>query len=105
MKELTGKDFDDEVLASTVPVVVDFWAPWCPPCVMIAPILDELSKKFDGRLKIVKVNIEDETTLAERFGVRSIPNLLFFKDGELVKSSVGTMPKAKFDAMFEEFTK
>ncbi len=86
-------DFRAEVLESDVPVVVDFWAPWCAPCRAVGPVLDELSEEFAGRAKIVKVNTDDEQELARAYGIVSIPTLYFFRDGELDRTLVGAHPK------------
>lgn len=85
--------FDLAVLKSTVPVLVDFWAPWCGPCKMIAPILDEIAREQGAAVRIAKVNVDDSPQLAGRFNVRSIPTLLIFRDGELKESMVGLTSK------------
>jgi thioredoxin 1 len=95
---LTSANFEDEVIHSTVPVLVDFWAEWCGPCKMIAPILDEIAQEYDGRLKIGKVNIDDQQDLASQHGVRAIPTLLVFKNGELADQIVGLHSKRDLKA-------
>jgi thioredoxin 1 len=90
---LTEANFSEEVLKSPVPVLVDFWAEWCGPCKMIAPILDEIAQEYDGRLKIGKVNIDDQQNLATQHGIRAIPTLLVFKNGEVADHIVGLRSK------------
>ena len=87
------KSFETEVLKSNLPVLVDFWAEWCGPCKMLSPIVDELAKELTGKLKVVKVNVDDAQELAMKFSVMSIPTLLVFKNGEIVSQMVGAMPK------------
>lgn len=90
---VTTADFDTEVLQSSVPVLVDFWAVWCGPCKAIAPHVDAISQEYAGRAKVVKVNVDDEPELALRYGIQSIPTLLFFKDGKVQDMIVGVVPK------------
>jgi thioredoxin 1 len=85
--------FEKAVLQSPVPTLVDFWAEWCGPCKMIAPLLDEIARESEGRFRVAKVNIDDEPALMQRFGVRAVPTLLFFSGGELKEQVVGAMPK------------
>ncbi len=92
---LTLDNFEEEVENSTLPVLVDFWAAWCGPCKMIAPIIDQLADEFDGKAKIAKVNVDENRDLSIRFQVQSIPTLLLFKDGEVVNQLVGARPKAE----------
>lgn len=92
---LTDATFDEVVNAQDSPVVVDFWAEWCGPCRMIAPILDEIASEQDGKVKIGKLNVDENPTTAQRFGVMSIPTLLVFRDGELDKRIVGAKGKAQ----------
>lgn len=90
---VTDADFENEVLKSDTPVLVDFWAEWCPPCKAIAPTLEELSSEFSGKVKIAKVNIEENPQVPTKYGVRSIPTLIVFKGGEMVSQNVGALSK------------
>jgi thioredoxin 1 len=90
---VTDDNFEAEVMKSTLPVLVDFWAPWCGPCRMIAPILDELSNEFAGKVKIVKVDIDSNQKVASTYNIRSIPTLLIVKDGQIIEQIVGAQPK------------
>ncbi len=87
-----------ELIASGKPVVIDFWAEWCGPCRMVAPIIDELADEYEGRVAIGKYNVDEETELSSEFGIRNIPTILFFKGGELVDKQVGAAPKAAIQA-------
>lgn len=90
---LTDESFEAEVIQSAVPVLVDFWAEWCGPCRMVAPIVDELSQEYEGRLKVGKVDVDSEKKVASEFNIRSIPTLLIFKDGKLTDQISGAVPK------------
>ena len=97
--ELTSKNFTEEVLNSNVPVMVDFWATWCMPCQMLAPVLEELSESANGAYKVGKVNVDAEPALAAQFGIMNIPTVLVFKNGQVAEKSVGVVPKAKLEAL------
>jgi thioredoxin 1 len=92
---LTDATFDEHVGAADTPVVIDFWAEWCGPCKMVAPVLDEISAEQVGKLQIAKLNVDENPNVAMRYGVQSIPTMLVFKDGELVDRIVGAMPKGR----------
>lgn len=91
---ITKENFDEVVLKSELPVLVDFWATWCGPCKMLTPIIEELATELEGKAVVGKINVDEQGELAMKFGVMSIPTLMVFKNGELVKKSVGFMPKA-----------
>ena len=99
---LTSENFTAQVINAAHPVLVDFWAEWCGPCKMIAPVLDELATEYDGRVAIGKVNIDEHPMLATQFGVRAIPTLLLFKGGAVHKQMVGAKGKAELKASFDQ---
>ncbi len=90
---VTDTSFKEEVIESDVPVLVDFWAPWCGPCRMVSPVVDEISEEYDGQVKVVKVNTDENPNVASQYGIRSIPTLMIFKDGQRVDMVVGAVPK------------
>jgi thioredoxin 1 len=94
ISNVSDDTFDNEVLQSSVPVLIDFWAPWCGPCKAIAPIVDEVANDYAGKLKVVKMNVDDNPRTPSRYGVRGIPNLILFKNGEVQQQIVGAVPKA-----------
>jgi len=99
---LTEKTFDKEILQSDIPALVDFWAEWCPPCKVVAPIVEALAKDYKGKLKVGKVDIEEAGKIAERYEIQSIPTLLLFKDGEIAGQIVGAAPRAKIEAAIKK---
>ena len=98
---VSDANFGEEVLSSKEPVLVDFWAEWCGPCKMVAPILDELASEYDGKVKIGKVNIDDHQSLASEYGIRAIPTLLLFKAGQVADQIVGLRSKRDFKAKLD----
>ncbi|MFU0801140.1 MAG: thioredoxin [Xylanivirga thermophila] len=99
---LTQNNFDDEVLKSDIPVLVDFWAAWCGPCRMIGPIVEQLAEEYDGRIKVGKVNVDEQNELAAQYRVMSIPTLFIFKDGKIASQLIGARPKADLEEMIEK---
>lgn len=95
---VTDATFEAEVLQSQLPVLLDFWAPWCGPCKMIAPVLDQLAEELDGKVKIAKINVDDNQQIPAQFGVRGIPTLVVFKDGKNVATKVGALAKNQLEA-------
>ena len=93
--QVTDASFKQEVLDSEVPVLVDFWAPWCGPCRMVAPVVDEIAQQYDGQIKVVKLNTDENPNVASQYGIRSIPTLMIFKGGQRVDMVVGAVPKRR----------
>lgn len=98
----TDQNFEEDVLKSSVPVLIDFWAAWCVPCKMIAPTLEELGEEFSGKLKIGKLNVDENRTVANTYGIRGIPSLLLFKDGEVKEQMVGVHSKQEISNMISK---
>ena len=101
IQHVTDETFEPEVLKSDVPVLVDYWAEWCGPCKSIAPILEELAKEYDGRLKIAKVNVDENRAVPAKFGIRGIPTLMIFKNGNLEATRVGALSKSQLTAFLD----
>lgn len=101
INQFNSQNFEAEVLKSDVPVFVDFYADWCGPCKMMSPVISQLSDEYDGRIKVGKVNVDHDPDLAQKYGIMSIPNMIFFKDGEPVDRVVGAVPKAQMKAKFD----
>src|SRR3972149_11714678 len=97
--EITEKNFEQEVLKSDIPVLVDFWAVWCGPCRMVAPVVEEISEEYSGKVKVVKLNVDDNPSLASKYKVMSIPTLMLFKDGKIVDQLIGAQGKAQIKAI------
>jgi len=102
IKHVTDASFESDVLKSDLPVLVDYWAEWCGPCKMIAPLLDEAAKLYEGRVTIAKLNVDDNPDTAAKFGIRGIPTLMLFKDGKAAATKVGAMSKSQLSAFLDE---
>ena len=101
IKTATDASFEAEVLKSATPVLVDYWAEWCGPCKMIAPILDEVATTYDGKLKIAKMNVDENRVIPAKFGIRGIPTLMLFKNGELAATKVGALSESQLIAVID----
>jgi len=99
--EITTANFQDEVVQSPLPVLLDFWAPWCGPCRMIGPVIDQIAQDYSGQLKVGKINIDDNSALAEQHGIVSIPTLIVYKNGEITNQKNGAASKYDIEAMFK----
>ena len=102
IKHISDSSFEADVLKSSQPVLVDYWAEWCGPCKMIAPILDEVSASYEGKLQIAKLNVDVNRVIPAKFGIRGIPTLMLFKDGQLAATKVGAMSKAQLTAFIDQ---
>ena len=98
---VTDSNFNEVVERAEMPVVVDFWATWCGPCRMISPIIDKMAEKYDGKVSVVKCNVDESTEIPMKFGIRNIPTILFFKNGEIVDRVVGAVPQAEIEKRIE----
>ena len=98
---VTAETFEDEVLESEIPVLVDFWAAWCGPCRQVAPVMDQIAAKYEGSLKVAKIDVDAETEIAGAFGISSIPTIAFFEPGEQPKAVVGALPKEMIESAFD----
>lgn len=99
---ITDDNFEQEVLKADIPVIVDFWAPWCGPCSMVGPILEDIADKYSEQIKVVKINVDTNTEIARQYNIMSIPAIFFFKDGKLVEQIIGALPKTTFIDMVEK---
>lgn len=100
--DITDQNFEQEVLQSSIPVLVDFWAPWCAPCRIVSPIVEELAKEYAGKVKVLKLNVDDNPQTASKYGIMSIPSLLIFKKGEVAKTMIGAAGKENLKKGIEE---
>jgi len=98
----TDGNFEPEILKSDIPVMVDFWAPWCGPCHIIAPVIEELAKEYAGKVKVAKMNVDENPATPSRYGIRGIPTVILFKDGQIFDQIVGAVPKAKVEDMIKK---
>ena len=99
--KLTDQNFEQEVLRADLPVLVDFWASWCGPCQMLAPVIAEIAEEYAGKVKVGKVNVDEQPNLANRYGIASIPTVMLFKNGEVVSTSLGYRPKDELETMLK----
>jgi thioredoxin 1 len=103
--ELNDGNFEAEVLKSDLPVLVDFWAPWCGPCKMVGPIVEQIAQEYEGKLKVGKLNVDENNQTAGQYGIMSIPSVLFFKEGKMVDQIVGAVPKQQFVEKIDKIIK
>lgn len=101
MRHVADQEFEQEVLQSDIPVLVDFWAPWCAPCHMIAPAVEQIAKKFSGRIKVAKMNVDESPMTAGSLGIMSIPTVMVFKDGKVVDRIIGAVPQSQIEELIQ----
>jgi thioredoxin 1 len=100
--QVTDANFEDEIIKSETPTLVDFWAPWCRPCLAIGPVVEELAADYEGKIKVAKMNVDENQATPSKFGIRGIPTLILFKGGEIASQISGAVPKAKLISMIDE---
>ena len=100
-KVVTDENFEEVVLNSDIPVIVDFWAEWCGPCRMVAPVIEEIAKEYDGRIKVCKINVDESPNISAQYGIMSIPTLAIFKNGTMVDKVVGALPKEDLESFMQ----
>lgn len=100
--ELTDENFDQEALSASIPVLVDCWAPWCPPCLVLGPVIEELASEYNGRIKVCKLNVDENPNVARQYAIRSIPTLILLKNGEAVDQMVGALPKEQLSTHLDK---
>nr|QCI06232.1 Thioredoxin [Dicranema revolutum] len=105
VSEVIDGSFDKEVISASLPVLVDFWAPWCGPCRMVAPVIDTIAQEYKGKIKVVKINTDQNPTIATQYGIRSIPTLMLFIDGEKIDTVVGAVPKTTLSSTLKKYLK
>jgi thioredoxin 1 len=105
MFELTDKNFHEEVLKADLPVLVDFWAPWCQPCLMAGPVIEELAEEYQGKMKVGKVNVDENPGISQKYGIMSIPTVIIFKKGKEIKRLIGFPGKSGYQGLIEEAIK
>ena len=102
VKEVSDSSFDGDILKSSVPVLVDFWAPWCGPCRSVAPIIDDLANQYSGKLKVAKINVDESTEVAMRYQITSIPTFILFKNGQVADRALGALPRSEFVKLIDK---